>query len=88
MFVSEANRSGSIPAQGAIFLSRRTKTDWIHTGLFSSFSDETFKTIEGNTNDEGSREAFEVCARTQEHKKKDLIRIEYVIADVRSQILA
>ena len=51
LFVSEANRSGSIPAQGSIFLSRRTKTDWTHNGLFSSLSDEAFKTIEGNTND-------------------------------------
>lgn len=52
-----------------LFLLRRTDTDWIHTG-FATTADVTgkgvvFKTIEGNTNNNGSREGFEATARTR-----------------------
>jgi hypothetical protein len=50
-----------------IFLRRRTATDWTHTGFAMSGTGEgrqiVFSTIEGNTNDEGSREGFEACRR-------------------------
>lgn len=50
-----------------VFLRRRTPTDWVHTGFaFDAEGDQseiTFRTIEGNTNDEGSREGFEACER-------------------------
>jgi hypothetical protein len=32
-----------------------------------------FDTIEGNTNDDGNREGFEVCARSRGFAKKDVI---------------
>ncbi|WLQ13318.1 peptidoglycan-binding protein [Hahella aquimaris] len=73
LFVSEAKRSFSNLSDVAIFLNRRTSTDWIHTGFVTRFSDGTFDTIEGNTNDEGSREGYEVCARIQGYKSKDFI---------------
>ncbi|MFK7843699.1 MAG: peptidoglycan-binding protein [Rhodothermales bacterium] len=60
---------------GSVFLNRRTPTDWIHTGLVIKFNEETFETIEGNTNDEGSREGFEVCRRIRGYKDKDFIRM-------------
>ncbi len=60
---------------GSFFLVRNTPTDWIHTGIVVSTSDETFKTIEGNTNDDGSREGYEVCARTRGYNKMDFIDI-------------
>ena len=75
-FVAESKRAAAGLAPGAIFLSRRTATDWTHTGLVSSFAAQTFKTVEGNTNDEGSREGFEVCARTRGYAKRDFIRID------------
>jgi hypothetical protein len=50
-----------------LFLSRRTDTDWTHTGIATKAigrgKDLVFHTIEGNTNDEGSREGFEACER-------------------------
>jgi len=58
---------------GAFFLNRRTPTDWIHTGIVIRAEDEVFHTIEGNTNDEGSREGYEVCKRIRGYKKKDFI---------------
>ncbi|MFC1829610.1 peptidoglycan-binding protein [Thermodesulfobacteriota bacterium] len=60
---------------GAIFLNRRTRTDWVHTGIVVRAEDEIFHTIEGNTNDEGSREGYEVCQRIRGYKKKDFIII-------------
>ena len=54
---------------------RRTSTDWTHTGLVTAFGDELFHTVEGNTNDEGSREGYEVCARMRGYGSKDFIML-------------
>lgn len=58
---------------GSLFLVRRTSTDWTHTGLVVEAGRDLFKTIEGNTNDEGSREGYEVCARRRGYGSKDFI---------------
>lgn len=60
---------------GSFFLVRRTDTDWTHTGIVTEINGDLIKTIEGNTNDEGSREGFEVCARTRGIKKMDFVKI-------------
>lgn len=57
---------------GDIFLNVKTPWDWTHTGIIISVDDETIHTIEGNTNDEGSREGFEVCQRIRNFKTKDI----------------
>jgi hypothetical protein len=59
----------------SVFLVRRTSTDWTHTGLVTQFHDDFFDTIEGNTNDDGNREGYEVCARSRGYKGKDFIRL-------------
>ncbi len=63
---------------GTIFLSRRSPTDWVHTGIVIDvdLTGGIFYTIEGNTNDEGSREGYEVCRRTRSFKNKDFILID------------
>ena len=63
---------GAIPP-GALFLVRRTPADWTHVGVVTRSGPDAFDTIEGNTNDDGSREGFEVCARTRGYKDKDFI---------------
>lgn len=76
IFVREpqpANRTQITP--GSIFLVRRTSTDWTHTGIVVSAASEVFETIEGNTNDEGSREGYEVCAGERGYTSKDFIRL-------------
>jgi len=60
---------------GSFFLNRRTSTDWVHTGIVLKAEDDFFHTIEGNTNDEGSREGYEVCKRIRGYDKKDFILI-------------
>jgi hypothetical protein len=60
-------------APGSLFLVRRTSADWEHTGIVLSAEKGLFYTIEGNTNDEGSREGYEVCRRFRGYKNKDFI---------------
>jgi hypothetical protein len=61
---------------GDLFLIRRTSTDWIHTGIVTEIEGDTFSTIEGNTNDEGSANGYEVCARNRTFSTRiDFIKI-------------
>ena len=76
LFVAQSARTANQPMAGWIFLKRRTPTDWTHAGLVSGAAADAFSTVEGNTNDEGSREGFEVCARTRGFAKVDFIRID------------
>jgi peptidoglycan hydrolase-like protein with peptidoglycan-binding domain len=58
---------------GSFFLVRETSTDWVHVGIVTAVQPEFMNTIEGNTNDSGDREGFEVCARMRNYTKKDFI---------------
>jgi len=73
LFVREASADHTLVKPGSLFLNRRTPADWTHVGIVTSASAEFFSTIEGNTNDQGSREGFEVCARTRGYVSKDFI---------------
>ena len=77
-FISERDIVGmkASVGGGSVFLNRRTATDWIHTGIVVRFNDETIETIEGNTNDTGSREGFEVVRRIRGYKSKDFVRLD------------
>lgn len=55
---------------GAIFLLRKTEGDWVHTGFVTHFSEKYFCTIEGNTNEGGSREGYKVCARIRKNYER------------------
>jgi len=83
-FVSEASINATPSKLSAatlgtcgIFLVRRTSSDWTHTGFAFDYNSAngTFATIEGNTNDEGSREGYEVCKRFRSRGSKDFIRL-------------
>ncbi|CAN5541993.1 hypothetical protein BH10BAC6_BH10BAC6_13380 [soil metagenome] len=60
---------------GALFLVRaaKTSTDYTHTGIVTAVHDEYFETVEGNTNDDGDREGYEVCRRLRGYGNKDFI---------------
>ncbi|MEP0873833.1 peptidoglycan-binding protein [Trichocoleus desertorum AS-A10] len=76
LFVSEAEaRRREIPP-GSLFLVRRTSTDWTHVGIVAETHELLFDTIEGNTNDEGSREGYEVCTQSRGYTGKDFILLE------------
>lgn len=65
-----------------IFLKRRTDTDWVHAGFaldaVGEPSETVFSTIEGNTNDEGSRDGFEACRRMRGLARSDYDFIRFV----------
>ncbi|MBP8113816.1 MAG: CHAP domain-containing protein [Chitinophagaceae bacterium] len=50
------------PEPGDVFIMDYGK-GFGHTGFVESVDGETIHTIEGNTNDEGDREGYEVCRR-------------------------
>lgn len=75
LFVHGAKRLDAPLPEGSIFLNRRTATDWTHTGIVTQWGAESFQTIEGNTNDEGSREGYEVCARSRAYPRRDFISL-------------
>ena len=80
LFVKDSellNGSVSWNSLGAsqIFLVRKTPTDWVHTGFSFNGSNTVFSTIEGNTNEDGSANGFEVAGRTRSVPKKDFIRL-------------
>lgn len=58
---------------GSLFLSRRTDTDWVHTGIVLRCGEDVAETIEGNTNDDGSREGYEVCRRSRGVSRMDFV---------------
>ncbi len=60
-----------VPGPGSLFLLRRTPLDWVHTGMVISAAAATLDTIEGNTNDSGEREGYEVCQRVRGYGAKD-----------------
>jgi len=57
------------PKRGSIFIMDYGK-GLGHTGIVENVNaDGTISTIEGNTNDEGSRDGYEVCRRTRQISK-------------------
>lgn len=68
-----ADRKKIMP--GFLFLARSSPFDWEHTGIVIQAEEDIFHTIEGNTNDEGSREGYEVCRRIRGYGNKDFIII-------------
>lgn len=80
LFLSEADaRQAGVPP-GSLFLVRRTSTDWTHIGIVTESEQTHFHTIEGNTNDDGERNGYEVCARARSYRKKDFILMAPIIA--------
>ncbi len=75
LFLSErtilADKSKLLP--GYIYLSREFPGYWTHVGIVIDVKDEVFMSIEGNTNDEGSAEGYEVCRRIRNYDSKDFI---------------
>lgn len=72
LFIAEQDGHETL-RPGSLFLVRKTPTDWTHTGLVVEIQPEFFRTIEGNTNDDGVREGYEVCTLTRSYRDKDFV---------------
>jgi hypothetical protein len=72
---------GSNPADkrrvgpGSFFLVPETGTRYKHVGIVESIDGEVFRTIEGNTNDEGTHNGYEVCSNLRTFARYDFISI-------------
>lgn len=73
LFLHERHASADQITPGSLFLKRNTPTDWTHVGIVSSATGTVFQTVEGNTNDDGMREGYEVCARRRGYRNTDFI---------------
>lgn len=63
----------SIPA---VFLNRKSATDWTHTGFVIGKDDDSFSTIEGNTEaHRGSYDGDRVQALHRKYESRDFIRL-------------
>jgi len=81
----ERNRGGrflpgespQLVRRGDVFFVRRAGDDagYQHTGIVVDVQPDHVVTIEGNTNDEGSREGYEVCRRVRAYGRLDFLSI-------------
>lgn len=64
-------------APGSLFLQRARSgpLTYAHTGIVLATAAEWFTTIEGNTNDDGEPEGYEVCRRTRSFGEADFVTI-------------
>ena len=65
--------ASTLPVPGSIMLVRGGPHRYNHCGIVTDSSEHTFETIEGNTNDHGSPEGYEVCKRIRSYTGKDFI---------------
>jgi len=66
---------------GDIFLLQKTTHDWTHTGIITAIGEGIFETVEGNTNDGGSRNGYAAVKRIRNFttSKMDFISIEPLV---------
>lgn len=71
----------SIVKPGDIFLLQKTPHDWIHTGIITAVGNDTFETIEGNTNSGGSSNGIAALKRVRNFRlsKLDVFSIEPLV---------
>lgn len=75
IFLSESDVRPELIHQGSLFIKRNSPGDWVHTGIVLKTFDDSFETIEGNTNDDGSRDGYEVCKRVRGYSNMDFVLI-------------
>lgn len=73
IFLPEAKVKEHELLTGSIFLVKKNAGEWSHTGIVIKAEADVFHTIEGNTNDSGSPEGYEVCRRIRGYAGKDFI---------------
>ncbi len=74
--IVEGHTSLEALPRGSFFVQRRSDDDWNHVGIIISAMGTVMETIEGNTNDGGSREGTEVCRRIRNLENKDFITLQ------------
>lgn len=73
LFVKESAATPAEIPPGSIFLHRRTVNDWNHAGIVLDAGEIQFTTVEGNTNDNGSVNGYELISRSRGYDEFDFI---------------
>jgi hypothetical protein len=63
---------GALPP-GSLFLVRKATDVWEHVGLIEAATPNALRTIEGNTDHNGSSNGYEATRRTRGYAGKDFI---------------
>jgi len=73
----------SLVQPGDLFMKRRVMGDWTHMGIITSVHDEVIQTIEGNTNDNGTRDGIGIFHRIRNYhnSKLDVFSIQQMVDD-------
>jgi hypothetical protein len=77
-FARTAGRLTADPKQvspGDLFILVKDSGEAYHTGIVTQMGDEHITTIEGNSNDEGSANGYEVCSRYRDFNGKRFVRL-------------
>jgi peptidoglycan hydrolase-like protein with peptidoglycan-binding domain len=71
----------AIVKAGDIFLLPQAENDWFHTGIITAIGNDTFETVEGNTNSGGSHNGNAVLKRIRNFRqsKIDVFSIEPLV---------
>lgn len=71
-------KAPSLMKPGDMFLLQKSKYDWTHTGIITAIKNDVIETIEGNTNEAGSRNGIAVMKRTRNfmRSKLDVFSVE------------
>ncbi|CAM1358381.1 peptidoglycan-binding protein [Tenacibaculum xiamenense] len=77
----QLRKKPSFMKPGDIFLIQKSKFDWVHTGIITEIEGDTIQTVEGNTNQAGSRNGIAVMKRIRNfHKSKiDVFSIDSLV---------
>lgn len=67
-----AQRIARVPP-GSLFVVRDTPSDWTHVGIVAEMGTDAFRTIEGNTDSEGSSNGFEATSRSRGFGRRDFL---------------
>lgn len=67
---------GRLLTPGSIFLLRSGVNNWTHCGFVTAKRGDVIKTVEGNTNADGTREGYSVCGRQRRLESCDFIILE------------
>ena len=79
-FSEVRNNPGNVKP-GDILLLQKAPHDWTHTAIITAIGDGIFETVEGNTNDGGSRNGFAAIKRIRNFRtsKLDVFSIEPLV---------
>jgi hypothetical protein len=64
---------------GSLFLIRGSSEQWKHVGIVRAVQSRTFTTIEGNSNENGSNDGYEVCSNVRGWRDAQGVARDFIV---------